>query len=308
MLPKITTIENIRRYIEVVQDEINRWCIKTPSWYRGQTEKQNDEESLHLIPKVFTKKYNGRENELIQVFRMRAQNYGEVPEFSRIDQWLFLMQHCNLPTRLLDWSEGALIALYFSINRHDINLPDKHVVWLLNPMVLNLLTYKKMVFDLTWIGYKALYPVRSGNICAAFEIDNPSKGDSYSNYPTAIYPQPVHPRVLAQKGCFTVQGKDKRGLDSIFETVNIESILASCDIKELTKTVDDRINGKKEVFINQLIDQFNNGELLQKLIIDVDEIEKWIYELKTLGISHSTLFPDLDGLAYELSQMKSYIF
>jgi FRG domain len=41
----------------------------------------------------------------------------------------------NLPTRLLDWSEGALIALHFALKE------CKPVVWMLNPLDLNDLSY-----------------------------------------------------------------------------------------------------------------------------------------------------------------------
>ena len=42
------------------------------------------------------------------------------------------MQHSGAPTRLLDWTEGALIALYFAV-RNKLDETDA-AVWVLNPL------------------------------------------------------------------------------------------------------------------------------------------------------------------------------
>ena len=50
--------------------------------------------------------------------------------------WLTLMQHYGLPTRLLDWSESPLVALYFALSSDEDAKTDA-AVWVLNPMRLN---------------------------------------------------------------------------------------------------------------------------------------------------------------------------
>jgi hypothetical protein len=50
-------------------------------------------------------------------------------------EWYFLMQHSGAPTRLLDWTEGALIALYFAV-RNKLDATDA-AVWVLDPWSLN---------------------------------------------------------------------------------------------------------------------------------------------------------------------------
>ena len=67
------------------------------------------------------------------MFRMKAQSFATspTPDRSHIDEWLFLAQHVGLPTRLIDWTENALLALHFAVEE------ESPVVWMLNPMALS---------------------------------------------------------------------------------------------------------------------------------------------------------------------------
>jgi hypothetical protein len=202
-------IRSVNEFISAVQEDSATWHVKEPKWFRGEPEYSNKKA---LLPTLYRSPVLGRrENELLQMFRARAQGYHrEVPNRDNTDQWLYLARHAGLPTRLLDWSEGALLGLHFSLQH------KRPVVWMLNPLELNDLSLtvplgmnpkKPREFSLPWAEPKGgKNPVKE-NICGAWEHDQ--KG---VDLPVAVYPTYVHPRLRGQRACFTIHGKLKKGL------------------------------------------------------------------------------------------------
>ena len=200
-------INSVEKFITAVRTDSSQWPIEQPRWFRGEPESDTA-----LVPSLYRGPWAAHENQLLQTFRVRAPGFSEqVPDRKKTDQWLFLAQHVGLPTRLLDWSEGALIGLYFALKE------KKPVVWMLNPLHLNHFAAGAPAsqdpndlreFPLPW--FRPEPPrvnIACENIRGAWEENGPGV-----SLPVAVHPTYVHGRLRAQRGCFTVQGKRKEGL------------------------------------------------------------------------------------------------
>jgi hypothetical protein len=101
-------------------------------WWRGHCDA-----NWKLIPSVHHREMTNKEVNMTFRFKNMAKSrYPKCPLNSDLPSWLFLMQHYNLPTRLLDWSESPLIALFFATEDPELDKNDG-IVWGLSPTRLN---------------------------------------------------------------------------------------------------------------------------------------------------------------------------
>jgi hypothetical protein len=257
-------IHSIEELIRETEKDYRSWGLgESPwfPWFRGEPNCDTP-----LVPKLYRKKYEGDyfENRLLQHFRTRAMEYGKTPHRDETDLWLFLARHVGLPTRLLDWTEGSLVALYFALQEKE------PIVWMLNPFALNkvavgddsdMLEYN--IYPLTWYDPKKYDPKAKANI-GVENIKGAWESDTRGvEFPVAVDPTNVHPRIPAQRSRFTVHGKRKESLVGL-------------------------VSGK---------------DIVKKYVVDGRKRREMLDELRVLGVSRATLFPELDGLAKDLTEL-----
>ncbi|MBA7497834.1 hypothetical protein ES704_00566 [subsurface metagenome] len=180
-------------------EEVIRIGIKlTDNWFRGHPRTYGN-----LTPRIFRPGNIPRKDyeiNAIERFRQIAPSlYSNVPGKEDDLDWLILMQHHGAPTRLLDWTENILIALYFAVKdepEHDGE------IWTLFPLKLNNeygfsgMPNSKNVF-LQYLSEEVNYGNKN-------EFAESLKLTKIPKYPLAFYPTLNFIRMIVQSSVFTI--------------------------------------------------------------------------------------------------------
>jgi len=256
-------IGHINDFFDKIMNDSIKWEGVKP-WFRGES--GDEDKHPPLCPKIYKFGPN-EENYFLQSFRRKAGGLANVPPRSgHTDMWLFLAQHYRLPTRLLDWTEGALHALYFAINRGNSN-PR---VYMLNPFKLNDLAGSKNIppnFPLSWVKGGGLYVAlawQNRQLLPEQECERIRIGIN-QKIPLAFPAIYQDQRMIAQRSCFTIHGTELKSIKTILSDNGI---------------------GITDCLFEYKIDNGARSSLLKSLSI--------------LGISGASIFPDLDHLAEDL--------
>lgn len=229
------TVSSVSEYVSFIEelDSLSDY------WFRGVSNEQHRPQ-----PGLVWRGCRDLESTLEHRFLVSYKSY--MTERTNEPWELFaLMQHHGLPTRLLDWSESALVALFFALSA-DIDSPESGMVWVMHPYEFN-----KNVHGLD----KVFCPseMNNLNVLSGEELINlnsylppnllpESIENKLPDYPLAINASQYMKRISSQKGCFTVHGKFDDGIDTYmanspyFHQIKIE-----------TKTKEERLNMLKKL-------------------------------------------------------------
>lgn len=233
-------------------------AVEVP-WYRGCSKasyKLLPSIARHPTKKTFADVYSV-EKEMESLFSQRSRPFLQGrPE----DKWdaMFLMQHYGMPTRLMDWSSNPFVALFFALKPRRGGYVEDAVVWMCDPEAWN-----SSVMPLTPNEPKILSKDHR-------RLDDYAIGgriDQFRPEPLMINGSYNSPRLVAQRGGFTVFGNDFRP----FEEIHASSETAV-------------------------------PESLQKIVINKTDCENLFNSLVKKGITETFVYPDIFGLAEELTR------
>lgn len=243
------TVGTISEYSDFIFSVFSQWETERGNasaphvWFRGQ---DRDE---YLLPKVLReikdpntgKKCRYNEYYIHQAFSAVYRNYTSERFQDRSSEYYSYMQHYGIPTRLLDWTENGILALYFAVSNGAYDEDVHRVVWVMNPGALNQLTTGRLGSYAPLLSHTALVQLRlkmpgsieDGKLTEKFvanEIDPLASDDKPSveqlRFPIAFWPvSSGNIRIAAQKGCFTVHGTDPQPIESLFESSGIRKYL-----------------------------------------------------------------------------------
>lgn len=288
------TIESVQEYLTTIELLNSNYTYTVPSSphssnnltysphfiYRGHSNHQYE-----LLPGAFRWKvlsdnksvgeYSQLESNILYDFISHACRYTHNSNEYDIQAWLEIAQHFGVPTRLLDFTENPLIALFFACTE---SFDEDASVSIINEPA-----YNKKFFSLNYIPS----PATSTQIIHSI-IDNEILHQDYKPhvditkyivYPWIYTPNHREERMSMQASVFMLWGAHRFPLNSFIEANEYMDI---CN------------PNNKDKGILGIIQIPKNRKL------------KILAQLESIGISDKTVYPGLDGVGKYIKHKYSY--
>lgn len=281
-MPSILESRSLEDYLAKVRLVRDEWDVPAHKelWFRAESAEHFD---TRLQPGLYRPRADGKrksvkdllelENDLYQEFSRCASQLADLRLEDDDWDWYFLMQPHGVPTRVLDWTDGALIALHFAVRGKAEPIANGSVIYVLDPwwLMKHLDSHPDRKSAIRrWKKYKKEHPYDTSE-------------DDWDRL-------------------YLPENEDDAG-ESLLATPKIPILWDSPHVTRRVAAQRSRymIFGTDPLWVSDLARKKNSR--LWDISIPADSISSIKRELRDAGITESVIFPDLDGLGRELRQL-----
>jgi hypothetical protein len=179
-----------------------------PTWFRGHVNS-----AWTLLPGIMRRNHGLSEVSSLARFKQSAAMLTDPLPTTPFD-WTFLMQHYGVPTRLLDWTESPLVAMYFAVEEHERHADTEAAIWCLKPVLLN---KNASIVDADEPMY---IPSFDDDELKAYTAES-LRTNRVELYPVASIATRNSPRIQAQMGTFTIHHKLKVAIENVGDSEHV---------------------------------------------------------------------------------------
>lgn len=288
-------IRSVQEYISLIEKLKDNYTYEQPILPNPAFGKQvyephfifrghSNHEKYSLLPGVFrwrdisvghsVSEYSQMEYNILHDFISEAHRFiKDVPE-GDISAWLEIAQHFGVPTRLLDFTENPLVALYFACTGSPeadasvwiVNEPAYNKKFFSEPPLIHSLKSQSVVAQIVQqeIVYQD-YQQHTGNL-------------QYIQWPWIYKPYYRKERMHLQSSYFMIWGADRRPLTSFMNA--------------------------NEYMVEEQVDNTNNG-IICCVCISANKKKELLRQLNLCGINEKYIYPGIDGVGRHISKKYS---
>ena len=253
----ISTLEQLMPLLSEQEDRPDLGRNRSPYVYRGMTNA-----SFRMVTSL-RRNCRSLQRSLEPAILKNFAKYAVIEDPSvahSVWRQMILGQHHGLPTRLLDWTQSALVALHFAVSEDDLGHMEDHdcMVWRMDIRELHALLpekyqqvmrdYQAEVFSVDMLGDAA-------QSLAQYDLDLGDRGM------VVLEPPSLSARIVNQYSFFSVIPMDME---------NVEEFLDRYTENTVKYVIDRRLRWR----VRDMLDQLNMSERI--VYPGLDGLSRWI--------------------------------
>lgn len=284
-------IQSLQQYLSIIEKLNTNYTYTTGINLLAQTHRPHfiyrghEDHKYELVPRIFRWKklseshqvsmYSRLEFNILSDFISEACRFIKDVHVDDITAWLEIAQHFGVPTRLLDFTENPLVALYFAC----IGSPEKDAcVWVINEP-----EYNKKFF-----GEQGLVPTTRSHqyvlkiICdeIVYQYSTQHLDNMYFiQYPWIYKPHYREERMHLQESIFMLWGVNQGPLTGMIRAEN---------------------------YMSSEKPDSSEGGIICSILIPAGKKKELLNALDMCGINEKHIYPGLDGIGKYINNKYSF--